>query len=72
MPGYRAIGAITELMGAAKRAGKTTIDKVSVHVPDPELDVWTEKFVVLGDSDAVAHDDAEALERHLPGTEGER
>lgn len=49
---------------------KIIIDKVSVHVPDPEVEVWTERFVVLGDSEAVAHDEArEALERYLPTTE---
>ena len=49
---------------------RVVIEKVSFQSPDPEIDVWKERFVVLGDSDAVAHDEArEALERHLPTTE---
>jgi RecA-family ATPase len=51
---------------------RIVIDKVSVHVPDPEVDVWTDGFVVLGDTDAVAHDEAkDALRQHLPVTEDE-
>jgi hypothetical protein len=51
---------------------RIVIEKVYFRNPDPELDVWKERFVVLGDSDAVAHDEAcEALERHLPATADE-
>ena len=46
------------------------LEKRSVHIPDPEIEVWIDTFDVLGDSDAVAADEAkDALNRYLPGDE---
>jgi hypothetical protein len=46
---------------------KVVVDRRSFQSPSLGMGVWKETFVVLGDSDAVAHDEAtEALDRHLP------
>ena len=49
---------------------RIVLDKRSVHTRTPEMEVWTDTFVVLGDTDAVAADEAKAaLLRHLPTDE---